>query len=291
MATNSVQIVTPVGRLVAGHPLDAFPVTDDRTNQPKLDAAGQPRTSTFVALAIPKGQEQHWNQTEWGSQIYAVGQQGWPNGEYNSPQFAWKITDGDSAVPNKRGRKPCDQEGYHGHWVLNCSTELSVNCFHAGRYSPGQEIRRKEEIKRGDYVRLVLNIKDNNPSQTPGVYINPTIFELFRAGVEIKSSNAPDPRATLGAVHGQLPAGAQIDTSVAAPAQTAPVNPPGAMPAPNYTGTVQPAHDFLKPPPAPPAAPVPTGPVMTAKAGGATYDAFIAQGWTDEMMRAQGYLQ
>jgi hypothetical protein len=30
---------------------------------------------------------------------------------------------------------------------------------------------------------------------------------------------------------------------------------------------------------------------MTAKAAGATYEAFRAQGWTDDQMRAQGYLQ
>jgi len=31
-------------------------------------------------------------------------------------------------------------------------------------------------------------------------------------------------------------------------------------------------------------------PQMTAAAGGATYEQFRAQGWSDEQMRAQGYL-
>ena len=40
-----------------------------------------------------------------------------------------------------------------------------------------------------------------------------------------------------------------------------------------------------------PAAPAaPAAPVMTPKAAGATYESFIVAGWTDEMMRQQGYL-
>jgi hypothetical protein len=48
--------------------------------------------------------------------------------------------------------------------------------------------------------------------------------------------------------------------------------------APPYTGYMQ-----------PPAAPV-AGPQMTAKAAGATYQSFRDAGWTDDQMRAQGYL-
>ena len=49
-------------------------------------------------------------------------------------------------------------------------------------------------------------------------------------------------------------------------------------------------------PPAYPSSPAPAAPVapavpqMTAAAGGATYEQFRAQGWSDEQMRAQGYL-
>ncbi len=61
---------------------------------------------------------------------------------------------------------------------------------------------------------------------------------------------------------------------------------------------VAPAPDFLNPgvtpaPPAPPAAPVlPTAPakVMTTKAAGQPYDQFIAAGWTDAQLIADGYM-
>ena len=43
------------------------------------------------------------------------------------------------------------------------------------------------------------------------------------------------------------------------------------------------------PTPAPPPAPVPQK-VMTEKAGGVSYEAFIAQGWSDEQLVANGYM-
>lgn len=44
-------------------------------------------------------------------------------------------------------------------------------------------------------------------------------------------------------------------------------------------------------PPAPPAAPAPpVGRQMTAKAAGASYESFIAQGWTDELLIAHGMM-
>jgi hypothetical protein len=283
-----IEVLTPVGRMVSGHPLEMYPVTDDKTNQPKLDSVGNPRTSTSIGIAIPKGQEKHWNETAWGAQIWNEGVQSWPNGEWRSPVFAWKVIDGDSNIPNKRGHKPCDREGYPGHWVIMASTELSVKCYHAGRYEPHQAIQRKEEIKRGDYIRLFLSVKGNNPSQSPGVYINPTLFELTRAGIEIISANAPDAAASFGSVAAQLPPGAMIDPNAGA------VSVPGiAAPAAGVTphmGFV--TNAGVMPPPTAPAHVPPATPVktMTAKAAGATYDQFIANGWTDDAMIAQGYM-
>jgi len=58
--------------------------------------------------------------------------------------------------------------------------------------------------------------------------------------------------------------------------------PPAATPAPPPAA---PAPDFPQGP-QPPA-----GPRMTAKAQGAPYESFLAQGWTDEMLRQHGYLE
>jgi hypothetical protein len=93
-------------------------------------------------------------------------------------------------------------------------------------------------------------------------------------------------------------------TQPAAPAMPGPGAP--AMGAPG--APVAPAHDFLNGPGAPgagyaplagpsggaPMAPMapaaPAGPQMTAKAGAYTYEQFIQSGWTDEKLRAEGYM-
>lgn len=76
-----------------------------------------------------------------------------------------------------------------------------------------------------------------------------------------------------------------------APQQGAPAGPP-AQPAP----TPGPAAPPVQPPAAPspgfpdgPSAP-PAGPQMTDKAQGVPYESFIAQGWTDELLRQHGYM-
>lgn len=264
------QIMTPVGRMVQGHPMEIRNVTDDN-GQPKINKRGEQQQNVFVALAIPKGQEQHWNQTEWGQKIWAAGQAGWPAGEFNAPTFAWKIVDGDSQIPNKKGKRPCDQEGMPGHWILNTSNGFMPDCFAHQQY--GQQVMRKETFKTGDYVRLIITAQGNGPSQSPGVYLNLVGCELIQAGQHIVSASSIDGQATFGSVAAQMPANAVIDPNVpaqqghgappagttqAAPAAQSvappPNNAPVASSAPQTAGNappppaqqqVQPAHDFL----------------------------------------------
>ena len=120
--SQRVNITSPVGRIVMGSLYD--PSTTDAEGKPLVvktgPNAGQPRVNYFFALAIPKGAEPHWAHTPWGQQIWNVGNQAFPNAA-QSPAFAWKIEDGDSQIPNKKGRKPCDNEGWRGHWILKFS--------------------------------------------------------------------------------------------------------------------------------------------------------------------------
>jgi hypothetical protein len=279
-----ITLLTPVGRMVSGHPMESSPVIDDRTKAPKLDKNGAPLMSTYIGLAIPKGQEANWYDTEWGKQIYAVGAAAWPAGEYRSPIFAWKVTDGDSRVPNKKGKIPAEREGWPGHWILHCSTMYStLRCYHVGQYAPHQVIQRKDEIKRGDYVRLQLSVRGNNPSESPGVYVNPELFELTRAGILIESEGANAEEA-FGSTAPQLPAGALVDTAIADPN---PAVTPNQEFVTNAAGTTAPP-----PPPAPDAPPPPPASthMMTAKANGATYEAMIAKGWTDDLLIQHGMM-
>ena len=284
-----IEITTPVGRVVGGHPMVSRANKDDVTGLPKMQKDGiTPSTSVYVGLAIPKGAETHWNQTEWGAQIYAEALAAWPAGEYQQPTFSWKVTDGDSQIPNKKMKKPCDREGYPGHWIIQASTGLgAVKCYNVGKYNPLTDlIQQKEMIKPGDYARLVLNVKSNESTQTAGMYINPEIFELYQAGQAIILESEPDAAGTLGASVAQLPVGALIDTNMptAAPvAGVAPIAAPVVSVAPIAPvvapGTVAPAPDFLAPP-------IP-GAVVTQKNYNGqivTVETLTASGWTAEQI-------
>jgi hypothetical protein len=277
--SESIEITTPVGRLVGGHPMVANAVTDQKTGQPKFQQDGvTPRTESYLGVAIPKGPEQHWNQTEWGAAIWNKAATDWPRGESGTPSFAWKITDGDSQIPNKRGRKPCEREGYPGHWVLQLSTGLPIKCYHAGKYEPIHQIQNLNDIKPGDYCRVLVSVRGNGPCESPGMYLNPHLFELSRAGVEIILDTGPSAADVFGGAAPQMPAGAQTAPAIpqqptAAPAPTAPVQ----------QTAVQPAPDFLNPPAA-----VAPAPVAMRLVNGQPYseDALRAGGLNDAQIQA-----
>lgn len=272
----TTEIITPVGRLVTGHPLVSHPVIDDDTKKQKVNKDGSLAINFYIGIAIQKGAETDWKQTEWGQKIYAEGVASWPNGEYNSPQFAWKIDDGDSMIPNKVGKRPCDREGWPGHWVLHISNGFPFGVYNRGQYLPHQQISRKEAVKAGDYVRVVFDAKTNFPSKTPGLYLNPSLFELYQAGVEIVSANTPDANEKFGNVEGMLPSNAQIDPNVqqppaqvnspTPPAQASGPTPPGQTPRPN-PAILQPQLHLVE------------GNTYTA-------DQLRSFGWTDEQILA-----
>lgn len=234
--SNEIKFVTDVGRLVSGHPMK-FNAVKDNKGVPKLSKTdGKPMQEIYFAIAVLKSGGIDWKQTTWGALIVQAAVAGWPNGEYQSPSFAWKIIDGDSAIPNKVGKKPCNREGWPGHWVLSVKSMFAFSCYHHGKYNPlTDQIADPKMIKCGDYVRAEISVVGNNPSESPGVYMNPSLFELYRAGAPIISENTPDAAAAFGAVPAQLPAGAVVDNSVV----------PGmALPPPPVT----PKPEFLQPP-------------------------------------------
>jgi hypothetical protein len=238
-------------------------VTDELTKQPKLQADGlTPRTQIYIALAIPKIVGVDWKATEWGLKIVQAGKACFVNGESDALTFAWKVTDGDSTIPNQRGKKPCEQEGFAGNWVIKATTELSVRCHHAGKYEAHDVIQNPKEIKRGDYGRLYISVKGNAPAKSAGVYINPELFSLDRAGEEILIVGGTDAKTAFGD----------------APAGGAPATPPATPPAPPATPpappAIPPAPDFLTP-----------KPQRLVNGQAFTEEALIAQGWSLEMIQ------
>ena len=231
-----LEFLLPEGRIVKGHPMIERGVTDDN-NQPVLDKiTGAQVTERYFAFAIPKAGEADWKVTEWGAKIVQAASDpvnGYSAAEQSSPIFSWKIVDGDSAVPNRNGKAPKDQEGFPGHWVIHLTSRLFFNSYTS---DDGFNVPLSDSgtIKNGDYGKVYISTKGNGPkAKTPGVFINPRMFGLTRKGEQIVSDNLPSAASVFGG---------------AAPAPSAPATPPPAAPA---ASNVPPA------PPAPPAAPAP----------------------------------
>lgn len=215
------------GRIVGGHPMNHAPATDDN-GKPKIDGAGNPMHQTFYYFAVPKDGSTDFKATEFGQAMLAEAQAAWPKGEYNAPDFAWKVIDGDSTVPMKGGKPaPSTREGFPGNWVLRLTTGIPVRCYHNGKYSPIEQIQDKNAIKCGDYGRTFVTIKPNNSAQSPGLYVNPTLFSLDRAGELIVTEGGPSAADVFG---GGSPAPAAAAATppppMAAPAAAPPPPPP-----------------------------------------------------------------
>lgn len=300
MSANKEDILTPAGRLVSG---DCFePQKTDAEGRPLVikngPNAGQPRVDYFMGLAIPK------TDPEFGpmyAKILGVAKADFPTlfdaaGNCINPKFAFKVTDGDSTVPNTKGVAPVTREGYAGHWVLHFSGGFAPKCYTAGG---AEQIMDASQLKRGDYIRIYGSVKGNGSMQQPGVYLNHSMVERVGFGEAITSG--PSGEAVFGsAPAANLPAGAsatpvapttpmaqpaavsQVPAAIAAiqPAAVAPVVAPVVQPA-AVAPVVTPAPDFLNAPtPAPAAAPV----AQVEKS-------YIVQGtaYPESALRAQGY--
>lgn len=296
---NKLSITSPVGRIVEGSLYKAF--DKDFDGKPLTvktgPNAGQPRVQYFFSLAIEKKGEDHWAKTEWGQQILNVGAAAFP-GAYQRPDFAWKIIDGDSQVPNKRNTKPADKEGHRGHWIIRLSSGFApkVVRLENGIYMDEKTV---DYVKPGYFVQASFKVEGNGNQNNPGVYLN-IEYVCFRAyGDEISfGPNVND--AGFGAA--PLPAGASA-TPLAGSAPLPALPGGAALPTQGQAGLpgipVLPNPGFLQVPA--PAAAIPSAPAsattttspfrtMTAKAGANTYDQFIAGGWTEANLIAHDYM-
>jgi hypothetical protein len=286
---------TPVSRFVGGSLYQGS--TKDDKGQPRLyktgPNAGQPRTDYSFGIAIPKTQP-HWGtEPGWGAAIWAEGHAAWPAGQTQRPDFAWKIIDGDSTMPNKKMKKPCDQAGYPGHWVLWFSGTTPPRLATAiGNASPTWN-DTPGFCNPGDYIEVRGSVSSNESDQTAGMYLNVDAVCMRGFGERIASTGVDLAGAGFGAA--PLPVGASA-TPVGQAMPPAPVPmpaTPAAAPQPPAPVVVVPNPAVLGVPVPPAAPPVPVplpSKVMTTKAAGATYESFAAAGWTDAAMIEQGYL-
>lgn len=300
---DPVPFTTPVGRLVGGNPHKPKLQTDNN-GQPKLiksgEKQGQPLYMYDVAIAVPKdiprdpaqphlGMHRPASFQEhpgWGQTIAAEAAAAWPGGQTQRPDFAWKIIDGDSTVPNKVGKRPCDRDGYPGHWVLWFSG-MGAPVILTTIGTPGGAAQQSTQdglINLGDYIQVGGSVSGNDSAQTAGLYLNHNAVCLRGYGPRIAASvdvaSFGFGAAPLPAGASMVPVGGDLPQTAAAPA--APVAPPPAA----AQIPVTPLPPTL--PPVPPAAPA--APTRVWRNAEWTYEQLAASGWTDQQMRDAGYL-
>ena len=304
------EIFTPVGRIVQGS-VAMQQQRDVDTNQPLKDEHGNPVMGTFLALAFPKVLPNGQPNTEFDAffgQLRQVAAASWPAlfpqgaaGQCVNPRFSWKYQDGDGA--DQSGRSVADKPGFRGHHIVRFFTSFPLRCYNEGKFAAHEEIQKPEDIiKRGYWVRLLIEAKSNNATgtQVPGIALYPKLLSFVERGEEIVSG--PNAEETLGktAVGWRPPASASpIPTGGAGGLPGAPaVSVPGAAAPAVSVPTVAvsaPAVSVPVPGAATPSVPVPTpaaGPTVSPAlaAQGITWPMLQAQGWTEEAARQQGHL-
>lgn len=315
MAEQEHQTTTPVGRMVGGSLYR--PKTTNSKGEPLVYKTGakkgQPRPDFSFGVAYPKTPGvQHWASEPWLQPVWALAHAAFPQGQANHPTFSFKITDGDSQVPNKNMRRPCDQEGYPGHWVIWFSSTQAPKVTNA---DGSTYIHEQDAVKPGYYVQVFCSVTDNKPSETPGLYWNPFYVALAGYGPEIMGG--PELAQAKFGQGVALPAGASSTPLAAAgvpapvpgvpmpppvPMAPPPVPNPGSVPVappavPTAPVPVSPNPAFTQmvpPPPAAPAVPVPppvAGPQPTALAGGRSLAELLAMpGWNLDLLKQHGYV-
>lgn len=285
-----INFLTPVGRLISGSVTEVR--TEDSEGRPLVFKSGpnvgQPRGEYSIGIAIPKTQ-QDWKLEQWAGPLLQAAQRDFPHlftapGQLANPQqaFAFKVTDGDSQVPNTRGNKPCDMEGAKGNWVVWMNNGFAPKLYkwdpqsnRAVALAPG------EEIKRGYYVEAFGSTLGNNQQgNQSGIYINLSMVCLRAYGDEIVSGPSVE-QAGFGG--GALPTGASTmptaGTAQQIPPQqqqqTAQQTPPPATDLMNG-----PQSDMAPPPPPP------VEEMYTYNGKTQSRDAWKAAGWVDAQIDA-----
>ncbi len=295
MALRDQDILFPVGRMVMGSLYELQHT--DAEGKPRLfkkgPNIGKPNPIYFFALAIPKvAGHTHWSQTEWGQKIWVCGHTQYPK-IAERPDFAWKIVDGDSAIPNKKGTAPNTREGYPGHWVLTFNTSWALKIVNA-MTQPVTALTEVDAIKPGYYIEVLGSVvPGERDSQQPSVHLNPNGVALRGFGKEIYTGID---LTTVGFGASAVPTGASSVPTASAMATSVPGT-ATATPPPPATVAATPTAAPLPVTPHPTilnaavdAPPPPTGKVMTAKAAGATYESFTGKGWTDALLVQHGYM-
>lgn len=261
-----------------------------------------------VGIAVPKTQA-HWgNEPGWGQTIWNTGHAHFNNVVANG--FSWKLSDGDATVipPKSKSKlRPCDREGWKGSWILRLQSMFAPELWNM--LDPAKPVLMPQEgaIMPGDIIAVAGSVKGNSHDTSPGVFLNLNAVALrgYHADGRIRRGGV-DPSTLAG---GSLPPGTSILPSAAVippaapgapPAAVAPPSaaPPPAAPAPAPVAVpaapglaIAGAPPLAAAPPPPAAAPAaPAPPATKPPHKGIPYASYRAQGWTDDQLRADGYM-
>jgi len=276
-------LVSPVGRFVQG---DLFELnTKNMQGGERRNQKGELSPQAVCVLAIDK-RDPGWPAFE--ASVRQVAAAGFPHlfpqgatGPCTLPTFSFKIQDGDGV--DGLGRPNSGKPGHAGCWIVKFTSGYLPKVYPKGQFGPHQQISDRSVVKLGYYIRVGYTLQANGNQTKPGVFVNHTFIEHVAYGDEIiLGPSAADvfgavapaylpPGASATPVLGNVPAsvlGAATPSLAAAPPSTA--SPGDAGPYAGYR--------------------VPPARVMTPAAQGIPYEAYVAQGWTEDTLRAAGLL-
>ena len=161
-----------------------------------------------------------------------------------------------------------------GHSTSNASTTRGIPPVYDEQGKPMSTEQIKSALYPGIEVSILVHAYTYNNKQR-GV-------KFGIDGVQILNRTAPKLDVTGGMSQNDVAKAFGAASMAPPPAQTPPAQTPPAQTPPAQTPP---------PPPAPPANDLASGKIMLPGANGVPYDAFISQGWTDDQLIANGYMQ
>lgn len=247
MTTTQGQSVMVAGRIVwtSGDLFKGKVKLDPNTRQPKIDTKTGAKVIEYgFGLAVPKSSLKQ----EQGNIWFAMHQEAaaiYPNGM--PPSFAMKFKDGDGV--DDKGIPFSAREGYAGHIVIACTTQIPIKYF---RWENNTNMQVNEGFKNGDYVEAQLLVKAHGPvgQGKPGLYINPMAVRFLGYGAPIVNTPSGDdvfgmtaPVVPQGASATPIGGGQPVMVAMPAPggfAMPSPAQP--LMPAQPHYGVLPNAH-------------------------------------------------
>lgn len=285
-----VPFTTPPGRLVSGSVYKKR-VKKDQAGKAKLvtkgENIGKPLELSSFGLAIPKTKG-HWKDEAfnlpdgklmaWGAIIHGEGISAFPNGQTERTDFAWKIVDGDSTAPNRKGKRPVEREGYAGCWVLHFEGFDLPGLYNS---TSGKVVADPTPglINPGDHLQVNGTVAGNDSTQTSGVYLDARDVCFRGVGPRIIIKDETDLSGFGGGV---APGASTVPAAAPMPPATPPV-PASASAAPPVPTPVTPDPAYSA------AAPKPAVEMVRNAAGTWPLSQMFAGNWTREGLEKAGY--